>query len=142
MLVTIIAVWAVWPLACGILGASRGQAAQGALHGLLWGPFGLLIVLLGKRKYACPMCGHKTLTRPPETARPTTVIRPPPTHPSARPLSGPIANTRHPAAATISTGGYPPPPSTIPPAEADEAERLHAWLNADRDANQTVGPLS
>lgn len=62
-LMGLLILWGIWPVACGILGAKRGQAMQGAIHGLFWGPIGLFIVLLSSRKYVCPTCGKKTLTR-------------------------------------------------------------------------------
>lgn len=56
--------WAVWPIACGVIGATRGQALQGVIHGSLWGPVGLVVVLLSRPKQVCPTCGKRTLCEP------------------------------------------------------------------------------
>lgn len=54
--------WLIWPFVCGFMGMSRGLAAKGFIHGLLWGPFGVLFILISKQKHECPTCGCKTLS--------------------------------------------------------------------------------
>lgn len=65
-LATILGFWLIWPIMCGVLGASRGQAFSGALSGFLWGPLGLLFVLVKSKKHVCPTCGQRTLRQPAE----------------------------------------------------------------------------
>ncbi len=60
---TTLAGWLVWPLICGVIGASKGTTMKSALHGLCWGPIGLIVVMMAKKKYACPTCGCKSLDR-------------------------------------------------------------------------------
>jgi hypothetical protein len=68
--------WLAWPILCGALGAKRGLGMQGVLHGLLWGPLGLPIVLLCGRKHLCPTCGKRTLSTLPEASPVTTSLAP------------------------------------------------------------------
>jgi hypothetical protein len=131
MVVALIAVWAIWPVVCGALGASKGQGSQGFLHGLLWGPLGVPIVLLSKKKYTCPTCGHKTLSRPPETARPAAIVPPPQlVRPFARPSSTLIDRPRQ---ADTAPPGMAIESATLPASDSDEEEaaKLHAWVNSD-----------
>lgn len=64
VLVTVLAGWLVWPVICGILGSSKGMTMKGVMHGLVWGPIGILFVLMVKTKHPCPTCGCKTLDQP------------------------------------------------------------------------------
>lgn len=73
VIILMLGFWLVWPVLCGILGARRGRAAEGVMHGLMWGPVGVLIVLAGGRRYVCPTCGKKTLRKPLE-ARPMAMM--------------------------------------------------------------------
>jgi len=132
MIVVVIVLWAIWPIACGLLGASRGQAFQGAMHGLLWGPLGLPIVLLSKKKYACPTCGAKTLTRPPETARPAAVAPPPQlVSPFARPAAPSLTEKPRPVGAVTPSIRGKAASTPAWEADEDEAEKLRAWVNSD-----------
>ena len=63
VLFTAMALWMVWPIICGFLGASRGGVGSGIMHGIMWGPVALPIVLLSGKKHMCPTCGKKTLSR-------------------------------------------------------------------------------
>ncbi len=58
--------WLIWPILCGVLGARRNMAFEGAMHGLFWGPIGLLVVLMKKPRHTCPTCGQRSLTVPAE----------------------------------------------------------------------------
>lgn len=64
--------WLIWPIVCGFLGARRGQPFKAAMNGFMWGPFGLVFVLLAKERHCCPTCGKRTLDRryEPEMATP------------------------------------------------------------------------
>ncbi len=79
--------WLVWPVLCGILGARRGRATEGVMHGLMWGPVGVLIVLAGGRRYVCPTCGKKTLRKPLD-ARPMAMMAMPMDEASGEPPDG------------------------------------------------------
>lgn len=63
VLFTVMALWMVWPIICGFLGASRGGVGSGIMHGIMWGPVALPIVLLSGKKHTCPTCGKKTLSK-------------------------------------------------------------------------------
>ncbi len=72
LLGVILVSWVIWPVLCGVLGARRGLGFQGVMHGILWGPLGLPIVLLSRRRHPCPTCGKRTLSQPiagPQMAR-------------------------------------------------------------------------
>src|SRR5262245_5970872 len=60
----ILVLWLIWPVAGALLGARRGRAWSGFVNGLMWGPFGLLPVLLSSRRHRCPTCGKMTLNEP------------------------------------------------------------------------------
>ncbi len=62
LLAGITLMWLIWPILCGVLGARRGHGMSGVMHGLMWGPLGLVPVLLTSRKRCCPTCGKMTLT--------------------------------------------------------------------------------
>lgn len=62
LLAIVLMAWLIWPVVCGILGAMKGQAWQGVMHGLFWGPIGLIVVLYSRKKHVCPTCGQKTLS--------------------------------------------------------------------------------
>ncbi len=123
VLKTVLIMWLIWPVICGLIGAGRGKAMAGFMQGLFWGPFGLLPVLLSAKKYPCPTCGCQTLKHPmadrpyePTVAR--TVARvgtdmpPIPLEPSA------------PAVAA------PPLTRFVIPTPAElEAQQLHKWVN-------------
>lgn len=64
MMTSLMVFWLIWPVVCGILAANRGKVWMGVFHGLMWGPFGLLFVLLGKQRHRCPTCGEMTLKTP------------------------------------------------------------------------------
>ena len=132
--------WGIWPVVCGAFGATRGQAFKGIVHGFLWGPIGLIIVLLSSQKYECPTCGQKTLRQPyddtcstlplvpgmPGTARkaPTfyqQMIKSTASDPAAavvEPAQSPVAPPRvaRPASPVIpgAASRTPPTPATIP----------------------------
>ena len=76
MMTSLLLFWLVWPVLCGVLGASRGKAASGFFHGLMWGPFGLIPVLVSSRKYVCPTCGCQTLKAPHDVGGLPTVPTP------------------------------------------------------------------
>ncbi|HWL93170.1 MAG TPA: hypothetical protein VNT79_06520 [Phycisphaerae bacterium] len=61
---TMLAGWLVWPVLCGLIGMNKGMGGKGAMHGLVWGPIGLIVVLAGRQKHPCPTCGCKTLNQP------------------------------------------------------------------------------
>jgi len=136
ILVSVAILWGIWPVACGIIGAMRGQALQGAMHGLFWGPLGILIVLLSSPKYECPVCGKKTLNRPYEEICP-----PPPMVPGmARKVltlntPAPIHDdpTHAPQADQVMSveTNIPIPAPAADKHDDEEAEKLRAWVNAD-----------
>jgi len=128
--------WLIWPVLCGVLGARRNMAVEGAMHGLFWGPVGLLVILMKKRKHVCPTCGQRSLAVPAERL-PSPVLPP-----SAIALGD---------AALHSSQAGPPPPRVAeqrrqPPVASDarsasaeatkegssqkELEALQAWVNS------------
>lgn len=113
--------WLIWPVLCGILGAKRGQAFQGVMHGLLWGPFGLPVVLLSGRKHVCPTCGKRTLSRPVDTERKNWDV-PPPVAADASGAVPPLACAR-----PVLVGVAPEPAGTD--GDSEEQARLRAWLD-------------
>ena len=125
----VIAFWLIWPIICGLLGASRGLGWQGVSHGLLWGPLGLLFVLLGKQRYACPTCGQKTLPQPIESPPFATVAPPPEPGPHSTDVNNsrvslpPVIAESHVQSSDLK--------QEFGEAATDSAEmdRLHAWLN-------------
>jgi len=127
--------WLMWPILCGVLGARRKMAAEGAMHGLFWGPFGLLVVLLKKPKHPCPTCGQRTLTVPAEYL-PGAV--PPPTARAAEdagfetpPADQPrlrVLDEQPPTPVTSGDWGVPGEAAVDENAEK-ELEALHAWVN-------------
>ena len=158
ILLTVAILWGIWPVACGVIGAMRGQAIQGIVHGFLWGPFGILIVMLSGRKYECPTCGKKTLRQPygqicppgmpslppivPEMARKTAGFRggvPQRNEslPSARPAMQATPLTMEPAASAhvdqslSADTNIPIPASTTDAQNVEEVEKLREWVNAD-----------
>ena len=50
ILKSILMMWLIWPVLCGLIGAGRGKAMSGFMQGLFWGAFGLLPVLLSQKK--------------------------------------------------------------------------------------------
>ncbi len=143
LLGTIILFWLAWPILCGVLGAKRGLGMQGVMHGLLWGPLGLPVVLLSGRKHLCPTCGKRTLLAPPEASPVTTplpAIRPEAPPPPAEPGPDTVVWARRvPQLSTVE----PQPDSTDPDRRwsfpngadqeysEDEAAELHRWVNGD-----------
>ena len=152
----VIGLWAIWPIACCLLGAQRGQAFQGFVHGLLWGPIGLPIVLLSSRKHICPTCGKRTLSHPVDAGRQADRIamqqrdelalpRLPAVPPTARPA------TIEPERDRSSPPAPPPPPPVYenlaahaelaaapidPPSKGSgasqaESDKLLAWVNGE-----------
>ena len=106
--------WMVWPILCGVLGSRRGMGLQGVTHGLLWGPLGLVPVLLSRKKHVCPTCGERTML---EQTTAHTIQSPLPTAVVAPPVVETAFNEIEPAF------------NEIDPAELDEQERLRAWIN-------------
>ena len=125
----ILATWLIWPILCGLIGLRKGELGRSAMHGLLWGPIGLFIVLLAQQKYVCPTCGQKTLKTPHSTdARPIEIPMAP--EPRVRPSIRPSIVTERREAPSISPeerekivaaacAGY----------DADEVAHLRSWLN-------------
>ncbi|MFH1417508.1 MAG: hypothetical protein ABII12_04380 [Planctomycetota bacterium] len=112
--------WAVWPVLCGVLGARRGQGLQGVMHGLLWGPLALPVVLLGGSRHVCPTCGKRTLRHPAEPQPEMTLVMAPPV--IARPASIEM----------LPSADHEPAEDPIAPAnDVEEAAELHAWVNGD-----------
>ncbi len=133
LLGTILLFWAVWPVLCGILGARRGQSLQGVMHGLLWGPLALPIVLLSGNRHVCPTCGKRTLRHPAEP------------HPERTPVTAPpvIARPASLGVLPAEQGGQSDIPdsvedSVVPANIAAEAEALHAWVNGDSEKPCTM----
>jgi hypothetical protein len=81
LLGVILVFWAVWPVLCGVLGARRGLGFQGVMHGLLWGPLGLPVVLLSRSRHPCPTCGKRTLSQPIAGSPMARAVRLSPSHP-------------------------------------------------------------
>jgi hypothetical protein len=158
ILLTVGILWGIWPVACGVIGAMRGQTVQGVVHGFLWGPIGVLVVLLSSRKYECPTCGKKTLRQPHNEICPTNSLFPPPAMPGmarkalnlgsavairedpprmARPTLHAAPHVPEPAASSRSEPLLSPDTNIpIPSPAADgvdvgEVEKLRAWVNAD-----------
>lgn len=125
----LLATWLIWPILCGLIGLRKGELGRGAMHGLLWGPIGLFIVLLAQRKYACPTCGQKTLKTPHiAEARPIeAAIEPEPrVRPSIRPMfaterreAAPLNKEDREKVFAAACAGY----------DAEEVARLRSWLN-------------
>jgi hypothetical protein len=157
VLVWVLVFWLIWPVICGVLGARRGQAVVGAVHGLCWGPLGVPIVLLSGRKHVCPTCGKRTLSQPIE-ARVARLSVPPLAEPSVVPPTYPLAPTPEqspPAAERVCPDSENAPcagPSAIEgrtasataleradgavalPRAGDaegQADRLYAWVNGN-----------
>ncbi len=128
--------WLIWPVLCGVLGARRNMAVEGAVHGLFWGPIGLLVVLLKKPRHVCPTCGQRSLAVPAEKL-PNSL--PPP---NAVTLTGAASECSQvgPPPARIVEERYPSPTAqgdgdaSAEPAQKgasqQELEALHAWVNA------------
>ncbi|MBK8267641.1 MAG: hypothetical protein IPK83_04790 [Planctomycetes bacterium] len=146
MIWTVLAGWIVWPILCGFLGASRGQTRKGFMHGLVWGPFGVIFILASKRKYECPTCGGHTLSAelhsrlavmpaaPPPMARPAAVVESP----------SPVPDRR--ASAKTATQSTAPSKSVVEEActgySAEESARLLAWVNQQADSLGIKRPLA
>jgi hypothetical protein len=143
LLGAILLFWLVWPILCGVLGAKRGLGMQGVMHGLLWGPLGLPVVLLSGRKHVCPTCGKRTLTTLPE-ASPVTMSLPAVqpevlTPPAEQDPDAVVVARRVQQLSTVE----PQPSSALsdrrwrfPNAadqeySKDEAGELHRWVNGD-----------
>jgi len=118
--------WAIWPVLCGVLGARRGQGLQGVMHGLLWGPLALPVVLLGGSRHVCPTCGKRTLRHPAEPPPETTLAAPPPV--IARPASIEMLPPEDRKQAAVPGSAED---SIAPADDAEEAAELHAWVNND-----------
>ncbi|HKQ48397.1 MAG TPA: hypothetical protein VJZ71_10040 [Phycisphaerae bacterium] len=140
----ILATWLIWPVLCGLIGLRKGELGRGAMQGLLWGPFGLIFVLMAQRKYLCPTCGQKTLKSPHSRDNSPLAVPPlvipslnveipeprstplPPMRPSARPLvanepreAAPLSKEEREKIVAAACAGY----------DAEEAARLRSWLN-------------
>lgn len=138
ILKSILMLWLVWPVLCGLIGAGRGKALAGFMQGLFWGPFGLIPVLFSAKKYSCPTCGCQTLKHPlsdrpyePSVARTVTragVDMPPiPLEPGALNVDlGEPATTHPPINAPRPAGRF-----KIPTPEELEAQVLHQWVNSE-----------
>ena len=146
MLGVMIAAWMAWPVLCGVLGAKRCGVMQGVMHGLLWGPIGVVVVLASRAKCVCPTCGQRTLTKPVDAAASVPTM-PPAGGIVARPLSVPASDVDA-TGFSLNEEAPPPPPivseriETAPvPADLDsllseacagyseeERERLRSWV--------------
>lgn len=143
LLKSILLLWLVWPVLCGLIGAGRCKALSGFMQGLFWGPFGLIPVLFSAKKYPCPTCGCQTLKHPmsdrsyePTVARTITrpgVDMPPiPLEPSAFNVDlGASAATNPPLEAPRPAGRF-----KIPTPEELEAQVLHQWVNNEKTASR------
>lgn len=112
MLWIILGSWLIWPILCGVLGARRNMAAEGAMHGLFWGPIGLLVVLMKKPRHACPTCGKRTLTVPAEL----------------------LPGTPPPSAITLGAVALDPSQAGPPPTRIAEERRSPQSTKGERDA--------
>lgn len=90
LVLVIVVLWLIWPVACGLIAYNRGQTLQGVVHGLLWGPIGVIIVLLSSRRYVCPTCGQKTLRAPLAAQHSPPAVPPGPTPSLARKVTWPV----------------------------------------------------
>ena len=117
LLIGVILSWLVWPLICGILGARRGQTGRGIMNGLLWGPIGVPIILIARRKHICPTCGQRTLRH----------------HPPDIPFAVAIPPTARPAKSPGLTEGPPPSAVDAPPPVADEPRPAKPLSAEDRE---------
>ncbi len=128
LVTTMLLFWLVWPAACGVLGARRGKTLSGVMNGLMWGPLGLIPVLLASQKHRCPTCGKMTLRRPHET---NTAPRQP--IPIARPSAALTVSverrTATPPAIVPARRIAAPDPIPSDAAETREAAELFAWVN-------------
>lgn len=125
----VLATWIVWPVLCGALGARRGEMGRGIMNGVMWGPIGLVFVLLSDRKYLCPTCGKKTLKHPPpEEARPVQALNvplpravpiPSPTVEPSRRAPVPMSKEEREKIVVAACAGY----------DNEEEARLRSWLN-------------
>lgn len=97
LLAGIMMMWLVWPVVCGFLAARRGHAMSGVIHGFMWGPLGLVPVLLSSPKRRCPTCGKKTLTDAHAAGNASAALSPP------------------------GTVAAPGPPGLVPPVISDPA---------------------
>ena len=139
ILQSILIMWLIWPVLCGLIGAGRGKAMAGFMQGLFWGPFGLLPVLLSKKKYPCPTCGCQTLKHPmadrpyePTIAR--TVARvgtDMPPIPLETPLATAEAGTLSDTLPPLDAPVRPPGRFKIPTPAELEAQQLHKWVNGE-----------
>lgn len=139
LLFGVILAWLVWPLICGILGAGRGQTGRGIMHGLMWGPIGIPIILMARRKHVCPTCGQRTLRDSPSDL-PRAVANPP----TARPAGLPEHIEQPPPPAAQSAPPVvrdPRPPEPLPTGDRErlireaaagyseeDVARLRAWV--------------
>ncbi|MFQ5423188.1 MAG: hypothetical protein ACE5F9_04330 [Phycisphaerae bacterium] len=130
LVTTMLLFWLVWPAACGVLGARRGKTLSGIMNGLMWGPLGLIPVLLASPRHRCPTCGKMTLRQPHET---NTAQREP--IPIARPstaLTASVERRTVPPPAIVPARRIATPVSAPTPSEASEtreAAELFAWVN-------------
>jgi len=138
LLKSILVMWLIWPILCGLIGAGRGKAMAGFMQGLFWGPFGLLPVLLSAKKYPCPTCGCQTLKHPmadrpyePTVARTVTRVgtdMPPiPLESGALNIELGEPGTTRPAV----DAPRPPGRFKIPTPAELEAQQLHKWVNSE-----------
>ena len=127
ILKSILMMWLIWPVLCGLIGAGRGKAMSGFMQGLFWGPFGLLPVLLSQKKYHCPTCGCQTLKLPlpdPNAGFATPVAKKVEVFSPAMP---PIP--LEPVAASVESAPAPVTRFVIPTPAELEAQQLHKWVN-------------
>lgn len=127
--------WLLWPVLCGVLGARRNLAMEGAMHGLFWGPIGLLVVLMKKPKHRCPTCGQRSLTVPaeqrPGAAWPPNAI----TFDEASPASSPAGRLRPQIVeerrqTPTAPGGLDTSADAVGEGFTQkELDALHAWVN-------------
>ena len=143
LLKSILVMWLIWPVLCGLIGAGRGRAMSGFMQGLFWGPFGLIPVLFAAKRYPCPTCGCQTLKHPmsdrpyePTVAR--TVTRVGTDMPPIPLESGALNVELGPPGTTLPAVDAHRPSGRfkIPTPEELEAQVLHQWVNNDSAASK------
>ena len=87
------------------------------MTGFLWGPLGVLYLLLVPAKHVCPTCGHRTLREP--AAKPAGTLT------MSRPCEPYLARR------VVDRAVERPPQLAPPPANVEELALLQAWVNGD-----------